>query len=127
MTSADATPPSANCSAALKALLKGKVAEIDWVNSPSGALTLKQLVTGSKFNPVGPSEMHMLLYSRDEVAHFGGKTFAALGYAVQPKRGLSFEALVAHQKEFVEFANNLGEVERLTCITLADKEFRKAL
>eukprot|EP00965_Chrysotila_dentata_P014049 465816-Pleurochrysis_carterae.AAC.1 len=71
--------------------------------------------------------MYTLLSSLDEVAHFGGKTFAALGYAVQPKRGLSFEALVAHQKEFVEFANNLGEVERLTCITLADKEFRRAL
>eukprot|EP00965_Chrysotila_dentata_P115347 3812597-Pleurochrysis_carterae.AAC.1 len=42
--------------AALKSLLKGKFAEIDWVNSPSGVLTLKQLITGSKFNPVGPSE-----------------------------------------------------------------------
>eukprot|EP00965_Chrysotila_dentata_P030646 1020691-Pleurochrysis_carterae.AAC.1 len=34
--------------AALKALLKGKFAEIDWVNSPAGALTLKQLIIGSK-------------------------------------------------------------------------------
>eukprot|EP00965_Chrysotila_dentata_P121224 4008338-Pleurochrysis_carterae.AAC.1 len=50
--------------------------------------------------------MYTLLSSLDEVAHFGGKTFTALGYATQPKRGLSFEALVAHQKEFVEFANN---------------------
>eukprot|EP00965_Chrysotila_dentata_P172357 5688516-Pleurochrysis_carterae.AAC.1 len=33
--------------AALKALLKGKFAEIDWANSPSGALVLKPPVTGS--------------------------------------------------------------------------------
>eukprot|EP00965_Chrysotila_dentata_P039211 1303412-Pleurochrysis_carterae.AAC.1 len=60
--------------------------------------------------------MYTLLSSFDEVALFGGKTFSALGYAVQPKRGLSFEAFVAHQKEFVEFANNLAEVERRACL-----------
>eukprot|EP00965_Chrysotila_dentata_P145418 4802941-Pleurochrysis_carterae.AAC.1 len=52
--------------AALKALMKGKFAEIDWVKSPSGALALKQLVTGSKFNPVGQDEMYTLLSSLDE-------------------------------------------------------------
>eukprot|EP00965_Chrysotila_dentata_P115239 3809165-Pleurochrysis_carterae.AAC.1 len=103
--------------AALKILLKGKFADIDWVNSPSGALALKKLVTGSKFNPVGSDEMYPLLSSlMDEVALFSGKTFSTLGYAVQPKRGLSFEALVPHLKEFVEFANNLAEVERRACL-----------
>eukprot|EP00965_Chrysotila_dentata_P060171 1995156-Pleurochrysis_carterae.AAC.1 len=73
--------------AALRALLKGKFAEIDWLNSPFGALTLKQLVTRSKFNPVGQSEMYTLLSSLDEVAHFGGKTFAALGYTQYSPKG----------------------------------------
>eukprot|EP00965_Chrysotila_dentata_P018718 623199-Pleurochrysis_carterae.AAC.1 len=108
-------------------MFKGKFAEIDWVNKPSGALALKEHVGGIPYNPVSADEMYVLPSALDELAAFGGATFTALGYSSDPADGLSFRDFVLFQRDFVNFAETLGEAERKSCLDLANLEFRRAL
>eukprot|EP00965_Chrysotila_dentata_P126766 4192772-Pleurochrysis_carterae.AAC.1 len=53
-------PPS------LRLLFKGKFAEIDWINSPSGALALKRHLAGLAYEPFVEPEMYTVAASLDE-------------------------------------------------------------
>eukprot|EP00965_Chrysotila_dentata_P184377 6086783-Pleurochrysis_carterae.AAC.1 len=110
----------------LRLLFKGKFAEIDWINAPSGALSLKRHIAGIAYEPVVEPEMYTMAASLDEVSAFGARTFTALGYSSSLSSGLSFAAFV-DKKQFVAFAATLGHVERKACLAMANTEFRKAL
>eukprot|EP00965_Chrysotila_dentata_P011194 364289-Pleurochrysis_carterae.AAC.1 len=71
--------------------------------------------------------MYVLPSALDELAAFGGATFTALGYSSDPADGLSFRDFVLFQRDFVNFAETLGEAERKSCLDLANLEFRRAL
>eukprot|EP00965_Chrysotila_dentata_P058506 1940526-Pleurochrysis_carterae.AAC.1 len=110
----------------MKLLFKGKFAEIDWLSKPSGALALKEYVGGIPYNPVSAEEIYTLPSALDELATFGSATFTALGYSADPADGLSFRDFVLFQRDFIQFAETLGDAERKSCVDLADLEFRRA-
>eukprot|EP00965_Chrysotila_dentata_P142403 4707988-Pleurochrysis_carterae.AAC.1 len=84
----------------MKLCFKGKFAEVDWVNAPSGVLALKAHTSGIPYNAVDASEMYVLAAALDELASFGAATFTALGYSPTPADGFSFRDLVTFQRDF---------------------------
>eukprot|EP00965_Chrysotila_dentata_P040489 1343083-Pleurochrysis_carterae.AAC.1 len=71
-------------SAAMKLLFKGKFADIDWVNAPSGVLALKEHTSGIPYTAVNSDEIYTLPSALDELANFGAATFTAIGYSPSP-------------------------------------------
>eukprot|EP00965_Chrysotila_dentata_P183828 6069989-Pleurochrysis_carterae.AAC.1 len=96
----------------MKLMFKGKFAEVDWINAPSGVLALKEHTSGIAYTPVNADEIYILSWVLDELASFGGATFTALGYSADPEDGLSFPDFALFQRDFVQFAESLGDAER---------------